>query len=42
MAVKTADAIWVFHGFTKKSAKTPLSEIEIGRQRFREVQDGKA
>ena len=40
--VKTKDAIWVFHGFTKKSAKTPISEIELGRQRLREVQDGKA
>lgn len=34
---KSAAGIVVFHAFTKKTQKTPLYEIELGRQRLREM-----
>jgi phage-related protein len=39
--VKMADAIVVFHGFQKKTQKTPKHEMEVGGKRLREVLDGK-
>jgi phage-related protein len=39
--VKMADAIVVFHGFQKKTQKTPKHEMEVGSKRLREVLDGK-
>jgi phage-related protein len=33
-------AVYVLHCFQKKSAKTSRSDIEIGRQRFRELVKG--
>lgn len=39
--VKMADAIVVFHGFQKKTQKTPKQEMEVGSKRLREVLDGK-
>ena len=38
--VKLADTIVVFHGFHKKTQKTPASEIDIGQQRLKEILDG--
>ena len=38
--VKVVDAIVVFHGFQKKTQKTPTQEIAIGQQRLKEVLDG--
>jgi phage-related protein len=38
--VKLADAIIVFHGFYKKTQKTPAHEIMIGQQRLKEVLHG--
>ena len=38
--VKLADAIVVFHGFYKKTQKTPVHEITIGQHRLREVLQG--
>ncbi len=35
--VKLADAIVVFHGFQKKTQKTPAHEIAVGQQRLKEV-----
>jgi len=35
------DAIVVFHAFLKKSQKTPMREINIGRRRLQEVWDAK-
>lgn len=35
--VNVSDMIVVFHGFQKKSQKTPQREIEVGRQRLEEV-----
>ena len=32
-----ADAIYVLHAFEKKSQKTTLRDLEIGRERFRAV-----
>lgn len=37
--VKLADTIVVFHGFHKKTQKTPTHEIAIGQQRLQEVLD---
>ena len=39
--VKLADAILVFHGFQKKTPKTPQREMSVGLKRLREVLDGK-
>jgi phage-related protein len=36
-ALKFGDAVWVFHAFEKKTAKTPGHEIEIGAKRLREM-----
>ena len=38
--VKMADRIMVFHGFQKKTQKTPAHEIAVGQQRLKEVLDG--
>lgn len=38
--VKLADAIIVFHGFHKKTKKTPVHEITVGQQRLKEVLHG--
>jgi phage-related protein len=38
--VKVADTIVVFHGFQKKTQKTPAHEIAIGQQRLKEMVDG--
>lgn len=38
--VKLADTILVFHGFHKKTQKTPMHEIAIGQQRLKEILDG--
>lgn len=38
--VKLADAILVFHGFHKKTQKTPMREIAMGQQRLKEILDG--
>ncbi|MBI4002684.1 MAG: type II toxin-antitoxin system RelE/ParE family toxin [Nitrospira defluvii] len=35
--VKLADTIVVFHGFQKKTQKTPAHEIAVGQQRLEEV-----
>ncbi len=35
--VKLERAILVFHAFTKKTRKTPQSEIELGRKRLKEM-----
>ncbi|MDZ4855010.1 MAG: type II toxin-antitoxin system RelE/ParE family toxin [Nitrospirota bacterium] len=40
--VKLADTIVVFHGFQKKTKKTPTHEIAVGQQRLKEVLDGHA
>ena len=37
--VKLADTIVVFHGFQKKTQKTPTQEISVGQQRLKEVLD---
>jgi phage-related protein len=37
----TPDAILVFHGFKKKSQKTPAREIDLARRRLREVLNAK-
>ena len=38
--VKFADTILVFHGFQKKSQKTPAHEIALGQKRLKEMLDG--
>lgn len=38
--VKLADTIVVFHGFQKKTQKTPTHEIAVGQQRLEEVVHG--
>jgi len=35
--IRRSDAIIVFHAFQKKSQKTPLREINLARQRLKEV-----
>ena len=35
--LKSEQGILVFHAFTKKSQKTPLSEIELGRKQLKEM-----
>jgi phage-related protein len=37
---KLAEAIIVFHGFQKRTQKTPIHELAIGRQRLNEVLHG--
>ena len=39
--VKLAEAVVVFHGFQKKTQKTPKREIVVGQKRLQEVLDGK-
>jgi phage-related protein len=38
--VKLTDTIIVFHGFYKKTQKTPVHEIAVGQQRLEEVLHG--
>ena len=38
--VKLAKTIVVFHGFQKKTQKTPTHEIHVGQQRLQEVLHG--
>ena len=38
--VKLADTILVFHGFQKKTQKTPARELVLGQQRLQEMVDG--
>ena len=39
--VKLPEAVVIFHGFQKKTQKTPKREIEIGQKRLKEVLYGK-
>jgi len=32
-----ADAVLIFHAFTKKTQKTPLREIDLARKRLKEM-----
>ncbi len=34
---KSSDGILVFHAFVKKTPKTPLGEIDIGKRRLKEL-----
>jgi phage-related protein len=36
---KFADAVYVLHTFQKKSRKTRREDIEIARQRYRQIED---
>lgn len=38
--VKLADTILVFHGFQKKTQKTPAHEIALSQRRLQEMVDG--
>lgn len=38
--VAAADTIMVFHGFQKQTQQTPRHEIDLGRQRLKEVLHG--
>ena len=38
--LKLADTIVVFHGFQKKTQKTPAREIAVSKQRLQEVLHG--
>ncbi|MGC4095857.1 MAG: type II toxin-antitoxin system RelE/ParE family toxin [Nitrospira sp.] len=38
--VKLADTVIVFHGFYKKTQKTPVHEITVGQHRLKEVLHG--
>jgi phage-related protein len=38
--IKLADTIVVFHGFQKKTQKTPTHEIAVSKQRLQEVLHG--
>ena len=38
--VNLADTIVGFHGFQKKTQKTPAQELSVGQQRLKEVLDG--
>jgi len=40
-ATGKGDAIAVFHAFLKKSQKTPMREIDLGRKRLQEVLNAK-
>ena len=35
--IKRRDRIYVLHAFQKKAQRTPQSEIELARQRFKEI-----
>jgi len=37
---KFHDTICVLHVFTKKSQRTPKTEIDLARKRYREARDG--
>ncbi len=34
---KSSNGILVFHAFVKKTPKTPMSEIDVGRKRLKEL-----
>jgi phage-related protein len=34
---KSSEGILVFHAFMKKTPKTPLEEIDVGRRRLKEL-----
>lgn len=36
---KFADAVYVLHSFHKKSRKTRREDVELGRQRYRQLGD---
>ena len=36
---KFADAVYVLHSFQKKSRKTRREDVELGRQRYRQLGD---
>ena len=36
---KFSDAVYVLHSFQKKSRKTKREDIELARQRYREIGD---
>lgn len=36
-AVQFADAIYVLHGFQKKTQKTRREDIELARRRYRQI-----
>jgi phage-related protein len=38
---KSSRGVLVFHAFVKKTQKTPLQEIELGKQRLKEMLDEK-
>jgi phage-related protein len=35
--VKVADAVVIFHAFAKKTQKTPVREMELGKKRLKEM-----
>ena len=35
--VKVAEAVLIFHAFTKKTQKTPAQDIELGKKRLKEM-----
>jgi phage-related protein len=37
---KFRDTIWVLHAFTKKSQRTPKTDIDLAKKRYREARDG--
>ncbi len=37
--LKMADGIYVFHAFQKKTQKTPIEEINLGRKRLKELME---
>ena len=37
--LKIKDAVVIFHGFIKKSQKTPRKEIEMAKRRLKEIQN---
>ena len=39
---KSNRGVLIFHAFVKKTQKTPLHEIELGRKRIKEMLDEKA
>jgi phage-related protein len=37
---KFRDTIWVLQVFTKKSQRTPKTDIDLAKKRYREARDG--
>ena len=37
--VRFADAIYVWHAFRKKTQKTQREDIELARQRYRQIEE---